>query len=55
MYGALVDASVYFYIAVQVSMGDHLAHASDFEEHFGDEILATEAGVDSHDEHHVEQ
>ena len=54
-YGSLVDASIYLYIAVQVSMGDYLAHASDFGEHFGDEILAPEARVDGHDEHHVEQ
>src|SRR5437764_12697551 len=50
-----VNPPIYFDIALEIAVGDHLTYACDFGEGFGDKILATKTGVDGHDEDHVEK
>ena len=49
----LVDAAIYFYVAGEAALLDDGAEAADLGEHRIDEVLAAEAGIDGHDEGHV--
>ena len=51
----LVNAAIDFYIALQVSLSDHLAKTGNFGEGLGNEFLAPKAWIDGHDEDQVEK
>jgi len=55
MHGGFVNTPIYFDIALEIAVGDHLTNACDFGEGLRDKILAPKTGVDGHDEDHIEE